>query len=81
MKAFGATHDAIFVAPSLIRWILYADESVQRLGAWRRRGRISCDFCRENDPASGGAAYLQCGLLGIVLLTVDVPTVYFRLRN
>ncbi|OLX24086.1 hypothetical protein DC18_25385, partial [Salmonella enterica subsp. enterica serovar Heidelberg] len=32
MKAFGATHDAIFVAPSLYSLDFYADESVIEIG-------------------------------------------------
>ncbi len=48
MKAFGAAHNAIFVAPTLYAHDFYADESIVEIGRMEKRdGGVSRYFFAE----------------------------------
>ena len=60
MKAFGAAHNAIFVAPTLYAHDFYADESIVEIGRMENvMEEYHAILAERNDSASRGTAYLQ----------------------
>ncbi len=63
MKAFGAMHNAIFVAPTLYAYDFYADKTVVEIGRVENvMEEYHAIFAEADDSAPGGTANLQYGL-------------------